>query len=76
MKYIIVLAFIAILASLAAAGFFMLKRDRSSSDSDSGPSRRMARALTWRIGLSVLLFLLVIVSHQLGWLQPSGIPVH
>jgi hypothetical protein len=73
MKYVIVLAFIAILASLAAAGVFMLKRDPNSSGTAS--SKRMARALTWRIGLSVLLFLLVILSHQLGWLQPSSIPL-
>jgi len=73
MKFIIVLAFIAILGSLAAAGVFMLKRNPDASEKTA--PKRMARALAWRVGLSILLFLLVILSHQLGWLQPSGIPL-
>jgi hypothetical protein len=34
----------------------------------------MARALTVRIGLSVLLFLFILLSYKLGWIQPTGIP--
>jgi hypothetical protein len=35
----------------------------------------MAKALAFRIGLSVVLFISILVSWQLGWIQPSGIPL-
>ena len=66
MKTIIVLAIIGILAALAAAGFFMLRNKR-------GP-RNMARALTVRIGVSVALFLFILLSWYMGWVRPTGIP--
>jgi hypothetical protein len=34
----------------------------------------MARALALRVGFSVLLFLIVLFSHQMGWIQPTGLP--
>ncbi|MBC7162597.1 DUF2909 domain-containing protein [Immundisolibacter sp.] len=52
----------AILIALGSAVFAML-----------GPRRghdRMARALTWRIGLSVVLFLLLLAGFASGVLQP------
>ena len=39
---------------------------------DKGESKKMARALTIRIGLSILLFVLLLVAWQLGWIQPHG----
>jgi hypothetical protein len=33
----------------------------------------MARALAVRVGLSVLLFLCILISYKLGWIQPTGI---
>jgi hypothetical protein len=35
----------------------------------------MARALTVRIGLSVLLFLCLLLSWKLGYIQPGGLPI-
>ncbi len=67
MKIVIVIAIIGILAALAAAGFFMLKNKR-------GP-RNMARALTVRIGVSVALFLFILLSYYLGWIEPTGMPI-
>ena len=32
----------------------------------------MARALTIRVGLSILLFVLLLVAWRLGWIQPHG----
>ena len=72
MKYLVVLAFIAILASLASALFFMMRRP--SEGDHEARSRHMARALTFRIGFSVLLFVLVLFSYLMGWIQPTGIP--
>ncbi len=65
MKIIILLAFIAIFISLGSALVFMM-RDKSGSN-------RMVNALTWRIGLSVLLFLFILFSWWMGWIEPTGI---
>jgi Protein of unknown function (DUF2909) len=32
----------------------------------------MVTALAWRIGLSVALFLLIVVGYYLGWLDPAA----
>ncbi len=72
MKYAIVLAFVAILGSLGAALFWMLKRGPDPARPDA--SKRMARALLLRVGLSVLLFVLVLAGYWLGWLHPSAWP--
>jgi len=73
MKTIVVLAFLAILASLGFALRAMLQGD--SAGNDPSRSRRMARALALRVGLSVLLFSLLIISHWMGWIQPTGLPL-
>jgi len=33
------------------------------------------RALAWRVGLSVALFIFIWIAYQLGWIQPTGLPV-
>lgn len=71
MNILVIVAFVAILGSLAAALVFMM-RD-SSGENDGQRARRMARALTLRIGLSVLLFLVVLFSWWMGWIQPTGL---
>ncbi len=67
MKIVIVLAFVLILGALAAAGFFMLKNQSKGS---------MARALTVRIGLSVALFLFILLAYWMGWIKPTGLPLN
>ncbi|MCI4441641.1 twin transmembrane helix small protein [Tibeticola sp.] len=71
MNILVPLAFAAILASLGAALYFMLKR--SGSD-EQARSRNMARALAFRVGFSVALFLCILAAWKLGWIQPTGIP--
>jgi hypothetical protein len=71
MKYFVALAFAGILASLGFALFFMLKDGRNGRAKSGG----MARALTVRIALSVVLFLCVLVAWKLGYIQPGGLPV-
>ena len=39
-----------------------------------GQGQRMARALAWRIGLSVALFLCLLLAWKLGYIQPTGLP--
>ncbi len=64
-KAIIVIMFLGIVASLAS-GLVYLVRDR-------GDSRRTLRALTWRIGLSVGLFALLMVLIATGVITPHGV---
>jgi hypothetical protein len=74
MKTLIVLALIGIVLALGSAGFFMLRKGRSADDKPV-PHKQMARALAWRVGISVTLFLLVMLSWQMGWIKPSGLPL-
>ncbi|KQX24389.1 twin transmembrane helix small protein [Variovorax sp. Root434] len=71
MKYFVALVFLGIFASLAFALFFMLKDGRNGRAKSGG----MARALTVRIGLSVFLFLCLLLAWKLGYIQPTGLPV-
>jgi hypothetical protein len=73
MRYVIVIALIAVLGALASAGVFML---RKSDEGGNGRTRdaRMARALAVRVALSVALFLFVLLAWKLGWISPHGIP--
>jgi uncharacterized iron-regulated membrane protein len=76
MKVLIVAALVTILAALAGAGMFMLRRRGDDQAAAPGqPDKRMARALALRVALSVGLFLLILLAHQLGWIQPSGLPL-
>lgn len=70
MKYFIALAFLAILASLGSALFFMMKDGRDGKPKSSN----MVRALALRVGFSILLFACILIAWKLGYIQPTGIP--
>lgn len=70
MKYLVLFAFIAIIASLATALFFMMKK---SSDGKSR-GQKMALALAMRVGISILLFASILIAWKLGYIHPTGIP--
>ena len=65
MKIFVAIAFILIIASLASALVFLMK--------DKGKTNRTVHALALRVGLSVTLFILILLSYKLGWIQPTGI---
>ena len=69
MKYLVALAFLAILLSLGAALFHMMRDGQDGRPKTS----RMAKALALRVGFSVLLFLCILGAWKLGYLQPTGI---
>jgi hypothetical protein len=73
MKVVIVLMLVAVLAALGSAGVFMLRR-RPEVERSGERDRRMARALAFRIGLSVALFLFILLAWALGWVKPTGFP--
>jgi len=70
MKFVIVIAGIGILGALAMAGLFMLK---NGNKAQRGPN--MARALAVRVGVSVALFLFILLSYWMGWIEPTGLPL-
>lgn len=74
MLYFVALGFIAILASLGAALFFMLRRGNGDDDGQRKTSR-MARALAFRVGISIVLFVCILLAWKLGYIQPTGIRV-
>jgi len=71
MKYFVIVAFLAIIASLGSALFFMMRDGQDGRP----PSGRMARALAFRVGFSILLFVCILVAWKLGYIQPTGIPL-
>jgi hypothetical protein len=79
MTYLVIVAFVAIIGSLAVALVAMMRGGPSATD-ESGPQRAprknlMARALAFRVGFSVLLFVIVLISYKMGWIQPTGLPL-
>lgn len=65
MQIIIILILLIIVASLGSALVYLL-RDRSRS-------ARTVKALTFRIGLSIALFVLLLLGYTFGLLQPHGL---
>jgi hypothetical protein len=63
MRYVVIAMFLLIVGSLASAAVFMFR--------DRGGSKRMVKALAWRVGLSVALFLFLMVGYYFGLLQPG-----
>lgn len=63
--YLIIAVLIAIVATLARAMLTMLR--------GGGDRTHTARALTWRIGLSVALFLTLLLGFATGVLKPHGV---
>jgi hypothetical protein len=64
---LIVCALAAIVLSLGT-GLFHLARGRDDED-----SRKLARALTWRIAISLALFALLMVAWHFGLVSPHGL---
>ena len=65
MRIVVILAFLAILGSLASALVYLMR--------DRGGTNRTVNALTWRIGLSIVLFLFVLLAHHFGWIESTGV---
>jgi hypothetical protein len=65
-KYLVLGLLVLILISLGRALFHMTS---SKADADT----RMVKALSWRIGLSVALFLLLIFAYYKGWIVPPRV---
>lgn len=65
MKIFVAIAFILILASLGSAFFFIMR--------DKGTTNRTVNSLALRVGLSIVVFLLILLAWKLGYIQPTGL---
>ncbi len=65
MRLLALLILLAIIISLGSALRYLV--------SDDGKTDRILRMLTWRIGMSVGLFVLLMVAWYFGLIQPHGI---
>ena len=71
MNYLVLLAFLAIVASLGSALYFMMKDGQDGKPKTSN----MARALAFRVGFSILLFLCILLAWKMGYIEPTGLPL-
>ena len=65
MKIVIVLFLLVIVGSLASALFYLV--------SDKGGSDRTVKSLTIRVGLSVTLFILLMLGYYFGIIPQQGL---
>jgi hypothetical protein len=66
-KILTILFLLTILYSLASSLFFLVR--------DKGEGDRTVKRLTWRIGLSLVLFISLWGAYKLDWIEPSSGPV-
>ena len=65
MRIVIIILLFAVLVSLFSGLYFVYK--------DKGSSNRAVISLTIRVALSVLVFLILIVSYHFGWIAERGL---
>lgn len=63
-RLVVILVLLAIVVSLGTALYHLA--------ADRGDSKKMVRSLTVRVGLSVGLFLLLMIAWRLGLIRPHG----
>ena len=64
-KYVILAVLLLILVSLGSALFNLVSK--------KGSGERMARALTIRVSLSILLLLFLVFAASMGWIRPHSL---
>lgn len=65
MKIVVVILLAIILYCLGSALYYMVGR--------RGDAEKMVKALTWRISLSLGLFLLLLIGSYFGWFVPHAL---
>ena len=67
MKYWVIFAFVAIIASLGGALVFMMKSNTKSR------GQKMVLALALRVGISIVLFVSILLAWKFGLIHPTGL---
>ena len=63
-KFVIIACLVAIVLSMASGLFYLV--------TDKGSSKKMVNALSVRVGLSILLFVLLLLAWSQGLITPKG----
>lgn len=66
-KIVIIILMIAMVVSLGLGLYHLLK---TPDERDNGD--KVVKALTWRIGIWVVLFGFILLSIKMGWITPSN----
>lgn len=66
-KVLVVVMLLAVIVSLFSGLFFLVK--------DDGTKRRTVNALTWRIGLSIIAILIIIIAGFAGFIPMDNTPL-
>jgi len=64
LKIFVLIVFTIILYCLGSAAFYLTKKN---------DSKAFAKALTWRIVLSIALFAFLFFAYWIGWITPHGV---
>jgi hypothetical protein len=64
-KIVVVILLLTVIYSLGSALFHFAK--------NGGNSDKMLKSLTWRIGISVGIFILLLLGQAMGWITPHGL---
>lgn len=71
MNIVIIIVFLLVLFVLFQGLYHMLKSPRNGVD-DLDNKKKLVRALTWRISLSICLVGFILLSKEMGWIEPSN----
>ena len=63
-KILIITSLLVIVYTLGSSFLFLIR--------DKGEGTRAVRRLSWRVGLSLLLFILILAAMATGWLKPGN----
>jgi len=66
-KSLIFIVMLTILFTLFRALYFLAKDEKDSN--------KTLNSLSWRIGLSIALFGLILLGSYMGWIEPHGLPI-
>ena len=69
---IVVVGMLLLIVFNLGSALFHLTTERGGT-SDKEKSAKLLRALTWRIALSVGLFLFILFAYWQGWIHPHGV---
>ncbi len=64
-KIVVLVLLLIVIFSLGSALFHFVRK--------GGDSDKMLKSLTWRIGLSVGIFILLLIGQAMGWITPHRI---
>ena len=65
-KTLLIVGFLLLILWHLGAGLYYMLVDKSSS-------KRTVNSLTWRVGLSILLVLVLVLGIHMGWIKPHDV---